>query len=388
MLFVDDEQNVLHALARQVHGVVHAELATSPVRAARLLEVAGSEGGPGYAAIVSDMRMPEMDGAALLKHARAVSPDTTRLLLTGYTDIDTAIEAVNEGNIFRFLTKPCATGTLRNALDAALEQHQLLRDQRELLDSTLRGAVEALVETLAMAHPAAFARASRLRRITAGVAASLGLPDAWQVEVAAQLAEIGIITLPDKALEALAGGAPADRRIVAMLERLPGLADGLLARIPRLDAVRAIVRQQESVDSPDPARLRTASLSARVLQAVREYDAATARGLAQDAAIGLLRQRSHHEPLIVEALRELVHSEGTEQIREVAVADLQEGDVLAANLLSSTGLLLVARGQALTEQLVVRLRNYATLVGLAGRPLVVDPSGPDGAAPRRAGSES
>ena len=166
VLFVDDEENVLHGLARLVRGFVQPELVTSPLTAAGLLEQSAHNGAGPYAAIVSDMRMPEMDGAALLKHARTVSPETTRLLLTGFADMQSAMSAVNEGNIFRFLTKPCSADDLSAALTAALEQHQLVVDRRELLDKTLRGAVEALVETLAMAEPVAFARASRLRRLS------------------------------------------------------------------------------------------------------------------------------------------------------------------------------------------------------------------------------
>jgi DNA-binding NtrC family response regulator len=76
--------------------------------------------------IVSDMRMPGMDGATLLKHVKQLYPDTTRILLTGETGRDAAIAAVNEGQIFRFLTKPCAPDNLRAAIEAGVEHHRLL----------------------------------------------------------------------------------------------------------------------------------------------------------------------------------------------------------------------------------------------------------------------
>jgi response regulator RpfG family c-di-GMP phosphodiesterase len=369
VLFVDDEENVLQAITRLVRGYVQPEVASSPLAAVALLDASVHDPRGCYAVVVSDMRMPGMDGAELLKHAYTVCPESTRILLTGYADLRSAMSAVNDGNVFRFLTKPCSATDLRNSLAAALEQHQLIVDRRELLDHTLRGAVEALVETLAMAQPAAFARATRLRRLTSEMAAALQLPDAWQVEVAAQLGEIGVMTLPEEALEALSRGGCTDPRILAMLDRLPKIADDVLSRIPRLEAIRAIVREQESVDRPDGQWIRR-SLPSRVLQAVREYDANLHRGLDETAVIALLRQRTHHDSTILDALQTLASVADGAAVREVDPCDLWIGAVLAADLRSSQGLLLVTQGQPLTEHLLERLRNHASLSGLAARPVV------------------
>ena len=359
----------LHGLARLVRGFVQPELVTKPRTAAGLLEQSAHDGAGPYAAIVSDMRMPEMDGAALLKHARTVSPETTRLLLTGFADMQSAMSAVNEGSIFRFLTKPCSADDLRAALTAALEQHQLVVDRRELLDKTLRGAVEALVETLAMAEPVAFARASRLRRLSAALTAELQLPDSWQVEVAAQLGEIGMVTLPEQALDALSRGACADQAIAEMLDQLPLLADDVLRRIPRLDGVREIVREQQSVNGPFGSRPQQ-SLPGQILQAVREFDAALARGLARPDALELLGQRPHHNKCVLDALHAIASVPEETSTCEVDVASLHVGAVMAADLRSSQGLLLANRGEPLSEQMLARVRNYAALSGLAEPPVI------------------
>jgi response regulator RpfG family c-di-GMP phosphodiesterase len=370
VLFVDDEPMVLSALARQMRHLVQADTETDPLTAGRRLEQAAAADQP-YAVVVSDMRMPVMDGAALLKHSRATSPTTTRILLTGYTDIDSAIAAVNDGNIFRFLTKPCHIDTLRTAIADAIEQNQLLRDQRELLDTTLRGAVKALVEILAMAHPAGFARASRLGRLSTAVATRLDLPDIWCIEVAAQLGELGVVTLPDAALDAPAHGSYVDPQLTQMLHRLPRQADDILKNIPRLEPVRALIRAQEPVDSPDPARLAQATLPAQVLQAVREYDALLRRDFAPPTAIGLLQQRPHHPAGILSALLVEAAASSADQVKEVDLGDLRPGNVLAGDLHSSNGLLLVTRGQPLSDALLIRIRNHATVNGIQGRPVIV-----------------
>jgi FixJ family two-component response regulator len=370
VMFVDDQELLVQALGRQVRGVVAAELVTSPAEAVERLAAAAAERDGAFAAVVSDMRMPGMNGAALLARAKEVSPETTRLLLTGYTDMESAVAAVNTGAVFRFLTKPCSTPVLRTALDDAIAQHELVRDRRELLERTLRGAVEALVETLAMTHPQAFARASRLRRLTSHMAEGLGLSERWPAEIAAQFAEIGVVTLPPEALEALQRGTCPTPAVARMLEGLPEIADRLLARIPHLGQVRAIVRAQQPVDQLDPKRLIGVDPAVLLVQAVREYDALTVRGKTPTDAIAVLRQRPYHTAEILAALARVVSSDANLQVVEVPVNKLRAGMTLAADLRTANGMLLVAYGHVLTDELLARVRNFAAIAGLIGTPLV------------------
>ena len=108
ILCVDDEPNLLAALERNLFG--QFDVVTANGGEAGLAAIAE---GPPFAAIVSDMRMPGMDGAAFLAAARARAPDSVRLLLTGQADATSAIAAINQGAIFRFLCKPCPTATSR-----------------------------------------------------------------------------------------------------------------------------------------------------------------------------------------------------------------------------------------------------------------------------------
>ena len=370
VLFVDDEENVLHGIARLVRNLVDAELATSAPAAARLLEKSVVDGASPFAAIVSDMRMPLMDGAVLLKHANEVAPDTTRLLLTGYTDLPSAIAAVNDGNIFRVLTKPCQPAQMHSALKAAIKQHELVRDHRDLLDRTLRGAVEALTETLSMAHPAASARASRLGLLVRQVCDRLQLPDVWRADVAAQLCEIGVMTLPPEALVALETGEPRSIEIARMLDALPGVANGVLSRIPRMEEVSEIVGAQYLVDDPNPSRLARANQAARVLQAVREYDALIMLDHQPDVAVHLLRRRAHLDCDVVDALQVVVSPHGL-VVREMDISQLETGMVLGADLRTSTGVLLANQGQLITEEMLAGIHNFAASAGLDGRPYIL-----------------
>ncbi len=133
ILFVDDDQHLLEAVARRLRKQFEIETQLGPEAG-----LAAIERSPDYAVIFSDMRMPGMDGVQFLARAKELQPDSIRIMLTGYPDVQTAIDAVNHGNIFRFLTKPCAPEVLVGAIEGALEQRRLLRTRVELLETRLR----------------------------------------------------------------------------------------------------------------------------------------------------------------------------------------------------------------------------------------------------------
>ncbi|MBI3418228.1 MAG: response regulator [Verrucomicrobia bacterium] len=137
VLFVDDEEMVLEGLRRMLrpqHEEWEMEFVESGVKALELM------GHRPFDVIVSDMRMPGMSGVQLLTHIKTERPDSIRILLTGHRDMDTAIDAVNRAEIFRFLTKPVVPENLLPALESAFEQRRLLSAERESLELQLQHA--------------------------------------------------------------------------------------------------------------------------------------------------------------------------------------------------------------------------------------------------------
>ena len=132
VLFVDDEQEILDGYERLLRRDFHVRVARGG--AAGLTEI--EQNGP-FAVVISDMRMPGMNGAEFLAQVRRTEPNTVRMLLTGYTDIGAAIAAVNEGNIFRFLTKPCDKETLADAINLGITQYHLIRAEKDLVKQAL-----------------------------------------------------------------------------------------------------------------------------------------------------------------------------------------------------------------------------------------------------------
>src|ERR1700730_13217228 len=226
VLCVDDEPRIVDGLALHLRRDYQVLTANGGQSA---LQVLKDHGAP--AVVVSDMRMPGMDGATLFKHIKHLYPETTRILLTGDAGRDVAIAAVNEGQIFRYLTKPCPPDQLRAAIEAGVAHHRLLVAEKVLLQETLIGCIGALVDILAITNPVAFGRATRVKRVAADLAAAIGTKGFWQREAAGMLSQIGYISLPTELVEKLYYGKrlTPDERVVAAGP--PQVAQKLLGRI-------------------------------------------------------------------------------------------------------------------------------------------------------------
>ena len=156
ILCVDDEESILKGFQLNLRKDFDLHIASNGREG---LEVFERE--KGFALVLSDMRMPEMDGATMLGKIKELDHEVVTVLLTGHTDFESAISAVNEGNVFRMLSKPCPPETLIKVLSDGLDQHHLITSKRILLDQTLRGAVDALAQSLSTAKPLFFWKSSK-----------------------------------------------------------------------------------------------------------------------------------------------------------------------------------------------------------------------------------
>jgi response regulator RpfG family c-di-GMP phosphodiesterase len=353
ILCVDDEPRIVDSLAvhlRRDYQVFAANGGTSA------LQILKEKGAP--AVIVSDMRMPGMDGATLLKHVRQLYPETTRILLTGEPGRDAAISAVNEGQIFRFLTKPCPPDQLRSAIEAGVIHHRLLIAEKVLLQETLIGCIKALVDILAITNPVAFGRSTRVKSLATELAASLGKTGFWQLEAAAMLSQIGYISLPIELVEKLYYGKrlTAEERILA--DGAPLVAQKLLGRIPRLEPVMEILAasRQSKIDLPEGL----VKLGASVLRLVLEYDAQIVQGQSANVALSSIRaQAGRFDNKLLESLESLVGlATGTPEVKEVPVGKVTPGMVFMDDLYTHVGTLLVPKGFEVTETFLERARNF------------------------------
>ncbi len=373
ILLVDDEANVLSAYRRQLRK--RFEIVTAEGGAAGLECLA--EQGP-FAVVVSDMTMPGMNGVALLEAVMAKAPLTVRMMLTGNADQKTAMDAVNQGRIFRFLTKPIEPEDFAQALQEALAQHRLQSAEKELLEKTLAGSVKVLVDLLSIVDPQSFGRGTTLRRWAGDMARALELRQPWAIEMAAMLARIGEVTLPpelrgrdERAIEALEQ---------ELLARVPAVGRDLIGNIPRMKPVAEIVLyQQKRFDGggfpEDETRGQDIPVGARLLKILDDLHA-FASGLepSESAFDSLARDAGAHDPELLSAVRAqralLAPDRAAgqaDQVIEVAPAMLKAGDRLAADVSTLAGDLVLAEGYELTAALIEKLRNLARLKHIGER---------------------
>lgn len=361
VLLVDDEPAVLDGLS--LHLRRHFEITAAPGPREALAALRDSRS---FAVVVSDMRMPGMSGAALLAQVRELAPASVRMLLTGYSEIDAAIAAVNDGQVFRFLTKPCPPDVLVAQVRAGVDQHLLVTAERDLLDTTLRGSVKVLTDLLALATPLAFGRAGRLRERVGRVCAARNLPDRWSIELAAALSQIGSVALAPGVAEKHYTGLPLSGAEAAQVARILPTSIQLLGPIPRLEPVREILATLPFRPPGGPVGSTTyIPPGARLLRIALDHDELEVRGLDSAAALATLRGRTGtYDPAMLEAWAGLFDGSGARtETREVRVSELRPGMVFLEDLRAPSGMLLVARGLEVTPSLVERLASLGPNVG-------------------------
>jgi response regulator RpfG family c-di-GMP phosphodiesterase len=369
ILLVDDEPHLLNGLRRQLRRDFDI---TTAVGAANGLFA--FKDGP-FEVIVSDFLMPGIDGAEFLAAVRKGAPEATRMLLTGHTNLVDAARTVNEGGIFRMLLKPVDAETMATALRDCVAQHRLVVGQRELLEETLQGSINALMDALSLANPGAFATATRTQRTAAAVLERVPAPDRRAAELSVLMLQLGALSLPPALVQKLGTAEPLDETERHMVDDLPNVAGRLIDGIPRLSAVADAIRDSRAFwDGTGPGGHAGDAIpyGSRLLHLVRDYDVLLQSGATAEIACLTLRARAgRYDPALLNALSEAVQDESFGTVAAVALADLRIGMVLAAAVHSGAGTLLVNMGQEVTETLMSRLHTFASLEEGVAEPLMV-----------------
>ena len=365
ILFVDDDPNILAAFQRQLKKYFSVHVALGGEEGLRAVSASDP-----FAVIVSDLRMPGMDGIQFLSRVRQAAPDSVRMMLTGNADLSTAIDAVNQGNVFRFLTKPCEQQALINALSDGVRQYQLITAEREVLEETLRGSVKVLSEILHLLNPEAFGRASRITRFAREVASAMSVSDVWQIETAAALSQIGCVILPEEAVKKLYTGEQLTGEESQLFAMHPFIGSDLLAHIPRMKTIaKIIVNQEKNFDGSEfPLESQEDEdipLGARILKVVLDFDTFKARGLSNSEAFGsLTKSTGRYDPDVLSALRQILTAESRDEERTVRADDLVDGMILAQDVRFMDGRIFVARGYEVNRTLRERMKNFSQKPGI------------------------
>lgn len=402
ILCVDDEPNILSALRRLLRPVGYKiRTAGSGAEALAMLAEESCD------LVISDMRMPEMDGARLLAEIRNRHPEILRLLLTGYADMASTIEAINRGEILRYLSKPWDDAEILQVVSSALERKALEREnkrldlltreqneQLKLLNLSLEDKVQARTTELAKAnerlkqtfltsikvftslielrHPAIAGHSRRVADTARRLAKRLGLDakEAQDVFVAGLLHDIGKIGLPDDVMT-----IPLNRlngeRLGAWRKHVTQGQAALMGLEDLREVARLVRHHHERFDGngfPDGLTGLAIPMGARVLSVANDYDCLqigliTGSRYAEDDALNHINQGkgSRYDPAVVNALFAEANASQKDVLAEIRVTPdrLVPGMVLARDIVGRDGVLLLAADYIIDENLMRQIADYA-----------------------------
>ena len=409
LLIVDDEENILNAMRRLFRPLGYSIfLANSGVEGLKILEQEYVD------LVISDMRMPEMDGAAFLEQVSLRWPDTIRILLTGYADVTKTIDAINKGRIYKYISKPWEENdlkiTIKHALDQKFlekernrlelltkQQNEQLKDLNANLENKVKARTEELQQTTAQLEAAheslkksytasvkVFANLVELREkataghsrrvaeqaLKLGMRMGLGGTQSQDLLFAALLHDIGKIGLPDKLITKPFHAMVQTERVEVIKHPLIGQAI-LMSLEPLQEAAKIIRCHHEQYDGkgyPDGLKREEIPLGARILSVVNDFDALqngslwSQRMSAQEAREYMVQQRGkRYDPGVVDAFFAYDTQGGSVTVHDKTMAlksnGLRPGMVLARDLMTNEGILLLSKGYTLDDKLIQRILN-------------------------------
>ena len=367
ILLVDDERNILSGYKRNLHSKFQLFAAESGKEGLNLLH----ERGP-FAVVVSDYKMPEMNGIDFLSKVREKYPDTVRVMLTGYADLNAATQAVNEGNIFRFLSKPCPVEQMSKNIYDAVGQYQLITAEKELLNKTLKGSIKMLIDILSSVNPEAFSQATQSRNLTKSILARLGKKITWDIEIAVLLSKIGLVTIPNGILEKKNNGIELTADEKEMYYKHADFGAMLLKNIPRLEKIaEAISFQYSSYDGETGAREfkigENIPFVGRLLKVLNDFNALIKLGFSEDETLQEMQESAgKYDPDILGALlAEVSGLSGGQIVSMKNMDELKEGMLLAEGVRDIHGFLLIPKGSEISSIALMKIINYNKMTKVA-----------------------
>ncbi len=418
ILFVDDEPSILSALRRLFRAKgFQVRVAEGGLAGLALLE------GETVDLVISDMRMPEMDGVSFLEQVRTRWPDTMRLLLTGYADITSIMGAINRGEIYRYIAKPWDDNDIILIVRSALQQRAMMLEQRRLqalvqtqneqlkaLNASLEAKVEARTSALQQANTALHSANDRLKtnfitsikvftslielrndklaghsRRVADLARRIGIQmglenrQVQEIFVAGLLHEIGKVGFDDDMLNAPV--VMLATRQLDIFHKHPVRAAQLLMPLAELQGAADIISNQlETFDGDGyPSRLAGTQIpiGAKILTVACDYDSLQIGALAQrQFSSGQAREAivqgsgRRYDPAVVRALIAVLGQSALEPQakaepveRAVASVSLSRGMVLSRDLMTPNGLLMLAADHVLDDAVIDKIISFERSMG-------------------------
>lgn len=362
-MFVDDDTNLLSALKRQLETQFNIETCSSPERALGLIT-----NDPEFNVVVTDYKMPVLNGVEFLRTIHDKAPTVLGIMLTGAGDVQMASEAINEANVFRFLTKPCSAVQLTKAISEAFARVQQLKTEHDLLEGTLAGCVKILTDILAVVDPVGFEQGRSIRAEARDIAIRMNEPKVWEVELAAMLLDLGTLVLPTPLIIKLRSSQQLTEHESKLWSRVPEVGAKFVSRVPRLEGVAELIKHSRTpirLDKTNPV-----PLGASLLSVLKDVQRLTEKGMTKHEALRALElMRDRYDPTIIKVVGQYYNDTNplpvAPNFAPIELKDLKVGQTVAQDIHTKDGVLLVKTGTVLDEMLIERVCNYHSFVGLA-----------------------
>jgi response regulator RpfG family c-di-GMP phosphodiesterase len=286
VLCLDDEPLVLESLRDTLRRKFEIVVSTNGFEALRLLA------SDPFAVVLTDMRMPMLDGARFLTLAREHAPDTVRVMLTGQSALPDAAAAVNDGQIFKLLIKPCKTDDLTAALEAAVVEHTARVAQRSEYDGLVEAAVQGMMKLAAQIDPDGRARGDRIKRHALELAGQVKIASTSELVAACALMQIGAVGVSSETRARAGSNSRLGPEHATELERLPELAAPLVPALAALKPVAALL----AATAPALAARRSTPDNpgcAQVLRIALDYELQLSQGAPGATAMRALNARAN-----------------------------------------------------------------------------------------------
>ncbi len=362
ILFIDENETVLKSLPAKELADCELRLATSYSEAGRILS-----GKREVALLVAELNLNGEDGTAFLAAAKKGSPNTIRMVLTAADRFKDALDALNRGQAYKYIPKPCAPEDLLKEIRGGLDRHEEMRKERQAMRSTLMGSVKALADILDLVNPEAMGFARRIKENVLATGKALKVKSPWRLELAVMLSHIGCVALPSEIITKMDKGqslSPEEKQIFGMH---PSIACSLLENIDQMADVANIIRHQhDTVNDGQP-------LEARIIKAALDLDRMQRKGAPAEKILEVMRKKKDtYDPKVVAAMLGIATMTQTESCRNLSVDELEEGMVMAEDMVNNEGAKLLLRGQALSKASLMRLKAFHVSLGVIEPVVVMD----------------
>lgn len=412
LLFVDDEENILSSLTRlfrrEGYGIFTAAGGSAGLEVLKQQKIS---------LILSDQRMPEMIGAEFLARAKEIAPDAVRIMLTGHTDIKSAMEAINRGQVYRFITKPWNDEEIKLTVKEALRNYELVEENKALNELTARqneelrdlnqnlekkvdertaevrrlysqlnesffDAIWAFAGIVEVYDPFLGSHSKRVAAMARAVAMDMGIDEKEVdiIEAAALLHDIGLIAVPRAIMIKAVNSLSRDE--AAIVQQHPVLGQEMIKGVENLRPVGTLIRHHHERFNgkgyPDGLSGRAIPLGARIISLCDLFDELQNKRQSSKMvpALDILRifladTGGFFDPDVVAVLKAQIEQMEVPEVKEpaeiaVPIKSLRAGMRLALPIITVEGKLLIGQDSVLTDAIVDRLRQFDRLGHIDG----------------------